>query len=67
MLTEMMAACSIQADEFIGRYVASDRNAPCREVFEKNGFSRLSDIDWSYRIGEAKALKPVPWITVSRG
>jgi FkbH-like protein len=67
MLAEMMAACSAQADEFIGRYVASDRNSPCREVFEKSGFSRVSDNDWSYRVGEAKALRPVPWIAISRG
>jgi FkbH-like protein len=67
MLTEVVTACSSQVDEFIGRYVASDRNAPCREVFEENGFSRVSDTDWSYRIGEARALKPVPWIRVSRG
>jgi FkbH-like protein len=66
MLTEVMTACSTQVDELVGRYVASDRNTPCREVFKRYGFSRVSDSDWSYRIGEAKALKSVPWITVSR-
>ncbi|GAA5218536.1 HAD-IIIC family phosphatase [Corallincola platygyrae] len=46
-----------------GRYVASDRNLPCAQLFANAGFEKSNDIDWQLEEASFDALQAVEWIT----
>jgi predicted enzyme involved in methoxymalonyl-ACP biosynthesis len=56
---------SARGARFVGRYIASDRNAPCEDLFRSNGFTRVNETDWELPNTVAPPERP-PWFEVVR-
>lgn len=46
----------------IGKYVSSDRNLPCAQLYSQAGFSAKNDTDWVLAAPQFETLTAVSWI-----
>jgi FkbH-like protein len=49
---------------FIGRYVPTERNDPCRALWERSGFVAVAGDEWALEPGAPRPAEP-PWFRVS--
>ena len=64
MLFELAKAQGATIKGMLGRYVESAKNAPCKDLYKSCGFDQVSQTEWSFSLGENRAIKAVPWISV---
>lgn len=51
---------------FTGRYIATERNAPCAGLFEQCGFADRGDGVWA--LASSETFPPIPeWLAIERG
>ncbi len=64
MLFELASRQTGGVRRIIGRYLETERNAPCRDLYKSCGFRPVSATDWAYELGTDQGLKAIPWIAI---
>ena len=63
MLRLVIDAESSDATRFVGRFLPTSRNTPCKDLFSSNGFYRRGDCEWALEPNATRPEKPV-WFKI---
>lgn len=50
------------AVSIVGRYIPTDRNGPCAQVFSRNEFSAVGETDFVWKDDSGREIGAIPWL-----
>ena len=50
------------AVRIVGRYVPTDRNSPCAQLFTRNAFATISDTEFVWNTDSQTLIESIPWL-----